>query len=32
MPPRKPTMPSVTGPMRPRLNPPGFGSARSLVT
>src|SRR4029077_1776899 len=32
MPARKPTIPSVTGPVRPRLNPPGFGSARSLVT
>ncbi len=32
MPPRNATSPSVTGPTRPRLNPPGFGSARTLVT
>src|SRR5215468_5976683 len=31
IPPRKATSPSVTGPTRPRLNPPGFGSERTVV-
>src|SRR5262249_35667876 len=32
IPPSKATRPSVAGPTRPRLNPPGFGSARTVVT
>ena len=32
MPPSHATSPSVVGPMRPRLNPPGFASARVCVT
>ena len=32
IPPRNATSPSVTGPTRPRLKPPGFGSERTVVT